>query len=133
MEILKADSRATVRAPERHFTGNVYQDPIFDTPKPARVRSVRVTFAPGSRTHWHTHPFGQTLYITDGFGRVQRLGDAVHEVRAGDVVWFAPGEKHWHGAAPDHGMTHIAMQEHLDGVHVTWLEPVREEDYMAGS
>ncbi len=129
MKILESGSRRTSTAPDTYFTGTVFQDPIHDAPDPARAKALSVTFTPGSRTNWHTHPLGQTLYVTAGIGRVQVLGDVVREIRVGDVIWFAPGEKHWHGAAPEHQMSHIAIQEHQDGTHVEWLEPVSEADY----
>ena len=129
MEITKAGSAATRRAPADAFTGTVWQDPIIDAPAPARIRSTRVAFEPGARTAWHTHPLGQTLHVTFGVGRVQTWGGPVREIRAGDTVWIPPDEKHWHGAAPDNAMVHIAFQEHLDGNHVTWLEQVSDEQY----
>jgi quercetin dioxygenase-like cupin family protein len=104
-------------------------DPLFQAPEPARVAGAHVTFEPGARTVWHTHPLGQTLIVTSGCGRVQRWGGPIGEIRPGDVVWFAAGEKHWHGAAPTTGMTHIAIQEKLDGKVVDWLEPVSAEQY----
>jgi quercetin dioxygenase-like cupin family protein len=103
---------------------------VADTPEPARLQAVMVRFDPGARTAWHTHPLGQTLYILAGCGRAQTLGGPIREIRAGDVVWIPPGEKHWHGAAPTTAMTHLAMQERLDGVAVEWLEPVSDGDYM---
>jgi len=129
MEITKAGSAATRQAPADAFTGTVWQDPIIDAPAPARIRSTRVAFEPGARTAWHTHPLGQTLHVTFGVGRVQTWGGPVREIRAGDTVWIPPDEKHWHGAAPDNAMVHIAFQEHLDGNHVTWLEQVSDEQY----
>ena len=120
---------ATVRASASYFTGTVWQDPIIEAPAPATQRAVKVNFEPGSRTAWHTHPLGQTLYITAGVGHVQVWGEAVREVRAGDVVYFAPNEKHWHGASPTMRMEHIAMQEAKDGKHVDWLEHVSDEQY----
>jgi len=113
------------------FTGTVWQDPIIEAPAPARIRSAWVRFEPGARTAWHTHPLGQTLHVVSGVGRVQTLGGPVREIHAGDTVWIPPGEKHWHGAAPTVAMTHLAMQEHLDGTHVTWLEHVTDEQYNA--
>jgi quercetin dioxygenase-like cupin family protein len=104
-------------------------DPLFDTPDPARVVGAQVTFEPGARTAWHTHPLGQTLIVTSGCGRVQRWGGRVEVIHPGDVVWFPPGEKHWHGASPTAGMTHIAIQEKLDGKTVEWLEHVSDEEY----
>jgi quercetin dioxygenase-like cupin family protein len=107
----------------------VWQDPIIEAPDPARIRAGRVSFEPGARTAWHTHPLGQTLHVISGAGRVQALGGPIHEIRAGDTVWIPAGEKHWHGAAPTTGMVHIALQEALDGTHVTWLEHVTDEQY----
>jgi quercetin dioxygenase-like cupin family protein len=129
MDIINAEARPTRRAPSDAFTGTVWQDPIIDTASPARARSARVTFEPGARTHWHTHPLGQTLHVTSGIGRIQKEGEPVHTLRAGDSVWIAPGEKHWHGASPTTAMVHIAIHEHLDGQHVVWLEPVTDEQY----
>ncbi|WP_339948431.1 cupin domain-containing protein [uncultured Albimonas sp.] len=122
--------RPAARAAADHFTGEVWQEPINSAPAPARVASIRVTFLPGARTNWHTHPFGQTLFVVSGFGRVGTRGGPVRVVRPGDTVWFAPGEEHWHGAAPDSPMAHIAMQEKDDGRTADWLEPVAEDDYL---
>jgi quercetin dioxygenase-like cupin family protein len=129
MDIKKAGSTPTRLAPANYFSGTVMQDPIIEAPEPARLRSTLVTFAPGGRTAWHTHPLGQTLYIVSGVGRVQSAGGPVREVRAGDVVWFAPGERHWHGASPQNGMVHVAMQEAKDGSYVDWAEHVSDADY----
>jgi quercetin dioxygenase-like cupin family protein len=129
MEIKTCGSVPSRRAPSSWFTGTVWQDPIVEAPAPARVRSLLVRFEPGARTNWHTHPLGQTLYVVAGCGRVQSEGGPVKEIRAGDVVWIAPGEKHWHGAAPGTFMTHIAMQEANDGKTADWLEPVSDADY----
>jgi quercetin dioxygenase-like cupin family protein len=129
MEVFKGGARPTRRAPKEYFTGTVWQDPIIEAPEPARLRSSRVTFEPGARTAWHTHPFGQTLYVVAGAGRAQSWGGPVREIRAGDVVWFAPDEKHWHGAAPATAMVHVAMQEAKDGKYVDWQEYVSDEDY----
>ena len=129
MEITKAGSAPTRRANADWFAGTVWQDPIVEAPDPARIKAVRVTFEPGSRTAWHTHPLGQTLHVVSGIGRVQTLGGPVQEIRPGDTVWIPPDEKHWHGAAPDRGMVHIALHEHLDGKHVTWMEQVSDDDY----
>ena len=104
---------------------------MIEAPEPARVRSLKVSFAPGARTNWHTHPLGQTIHIVAGVGRVQADGSPVRAVRTGDTVWFAPGERHWHGAAPDHGMIHIAFQEALDGAQADWMEPVADADYLS--
>lgn len=129
MDITPLGTHATKRAPGTYFTGTVWQDPVVETPAPARLRATRVSFEPGARTAWHTHPLGQTLYVLTGVGRVQALGGPVREIRAGDTVFFAPDEKHWHGAAPTHGMSHLAMQEAQDGSVVTWLEHVTDEQY----
>jgi len=131
MEIHPAGSRPTRRAPQQYFTGTVWQDPIAATPAPARVVATRVSFEPGARTNWHTHPLGQTLYVISGVGRVQTKGGPVQEIRAGDVVWIPPNEKHWHGGSPTNGMVHIAMQESLDGNYSTWMEPVTDAEYSA--
>ncbi|MBN9001427.1 MAG: cupin domain-containing protein, partial [Rhizobiales bacterium] len=119
----------TRRGPADYFTGTVWMDPIVNAPAPARVAAARVAFEPGARTAWHTHPLGQTLYVISGVGRVQKQGEPVREIRAGDTVWIPPGEKHWHGAAPDHAMTHVAIQEAVNGSAVEWLEQVSEADY----
>ncbi|MDK1385038.1 hypothetical protein ILFOPFJJ_04246 [Ensifer psoraleae] len=129
MEIMECGSRPSVRGAAEYFTGSVRQDPVLEAPEPARVRAVTVTFEPGARTAWHTHPLGQTLIVTAGRGLAQSWGGALREIRAGDVVWFPPGEKHWHGAGPDTAMTHIAIQEALDGKVVDWLEHVTVEQY----
>jgi quercetin dioxygenase-like cupin family protein len=129
MEIKKCGSRPSARGPEEYFTGTVRVDPLFEAPDPARARSASVTFEPGARTAWHTHPLGQTLIVTSGFGRVQKWGGPVEEIRPGDVVWFEPNEKHWHGASPTVAMTHIAVQEALNGKVVDWMEKVSDEDY----
>lgn len=112
------------------FTGHVRLTPLVATPEPARLRGVSVTFQAGARTAWHTHPLGQTLIVTAGLGLAQTDGGPVRTLRPGDVVWFGPGEKHWHGAGPENDMTHIALQEELDGASVTWLEHVEDEDYL---
>ena len=127
--IMRRGERPTRRASSDWFTGTVWQDPIVEAPEPARVRAIVVTFEPGSRTAWHTHPLGQTLYVTSGTGRFQTFGEPVQTIAAGDTVWIPPGEKHWHGAGPDTMMTHIAIQEALDGGPVEWLEKVSDEDY----
>jgi len=131
MEHHKAGSRPTKFGPATAFTGTVFQDPIVDAPAPARIRTLRVTFLPGARTFWHTHPLGQTLHVLSGVGRFQSRGERIVEIRPGDTVWIAPGEEHWHGAAPGAAMCHLAMQEYLDGTAVTWLEAVSDEDYAA--
>jgi quercetin dioxygenase-like cupin family protein len=132
MEIRRSDSHATGRGPEEWFTGNVRIDPLFEAPKPARARGASVTFEPGARTAWHTHPLGQTLIVTSGVGWAQQEGGPVEEIRLADVVWFGPNEKHWHGATPTTAMTHIAIQESLDGQVVEWLEHVGDEEYLSG-
>ncbi len=129
MEIKRAGTQPSVKGPEEWFTGAVRQDRLISAPEPARVESVSVTFEPGARTAWHSHPLGQTLIVTAGCGRAQRWGGPVEEIRPGDVVWFAPGEKHWHGGSPKTAMTFIAIQERLDGRVVDWMEPVSEEQY----
>jgi quercetin dioxygenase-like cupin family protein len=133
MDIHPCGSRPSRRGPADSFTGVVWQDPIIEAPAPARIRSGLVRFEPGARTHWHTHPLGQTLCVMSGCGRVQSWGGKVREIRAGDVVWIPPGEKHWHGAGPATVMMHVAMQEALDGKHVEWLEPVTDEQYKAAA
>ena len=129
MEITRSGSRPSGQGPAEYFTGAVRIDPVIQAPEPARVASATVTFEPGARTAWHTHPLGQTLLVTAGFGRAQRWGGPIEDIRPGDVVWFAPGEKHWHGASPTTAMTHIAIQERLDGKAVDWLEQVSDEEY----
>jgi quercetin dioxygenase-like cupin family protein len=132
MEIKRNGSRPSGTGPAEYFTGAVRVDPLFDAPDPARVRGAHVTFEPGARTAWHTHPLGQTLIVTSGLGWVQREGGQIEEIRPGDVVWFAPGEKHWHGASANTAMSHIAIQEALNGSPVTWLERVSEAQYQLG-
>ncbi len=132
MEIRRQGSQPSKEGPADWFTGAVQIEPLFEAAEPARARGARVTFEPGARTAWHTHPLGQTLIITAGRGRVQRAGGPVEEVHPGDVVWFSPNEKHWHGATPDAAMTHIGIHEALDGKTVDWLEPVSDEEYRAG-
>ena len=129
MEIIPAGQRATKRAPDNYFTGTVWQDPIVAAPEPARLAATRVTFEPGARTAWHSHPLGQTLYVISGIGRVQTASGPVREIRAGDTVWIPPGEKHWHGASPNNAMCHIAMQEAQNGNTATWMEMVSDEQY----
>jgi quercetin dioxygenase-like cupin family protein len=129
MDIRRVGSVASGVGPGEWFTGAVRIDPLFQAAEPARVVGASVTFEPGARTAWHTHPLGQTLIVTAGCGWAQREGGAVEEIRPGDVVWFAPGEKHWHGAAATTAMTHIAIQERLDGRAVDWMEQVSEEQY----
>jgi quercetin dioxygenase-like cupin family protein len=129
MEIKRAGTQASTRGPSEWFTGTVRIDPLHTAPDPARVQCACVTFEPGARTAWHTHPLGQTLVVVSGSGRAQRWDGPIEEIRPGDVVWFAPGEKHWHGAAPTTAVTHIAIQERLDGRAVDWLEHVSDEQY----
>lgn len=129
--IIHRSGRATLRASSEYFTGTVWQDPIVEAPAPANLRALRVSFEPGARTAWHTHPLGQTIYVTDGVGLVQREGGPVQVVRPGDVVFFEPNERHWHGASPKVGMVHIAMQEAKDGKHVDWAEHVTDAQYLS--
>jgi quercetin dioxygenase-like cupin family protein len=131
MQIKRAGSQPSTKGPADWFTGTVRIDPLFPVTPPARTAANAVTFEPGARTAWHTHPLGQTLIVTAGCGRAQREGGPIEEIRPGDVVCFAPGEKHWHGAAPTTAMTHIAIQESLDGQAVDWLEKVSDEQYRA--
>ena len=131
MDITRAGSQPSGKGPSDWFTGTVRIDPLFTAPDPARAGGALVTFEPGARTAWHTHPFGQTLIVTAGVGRVQHEGGPVEQIRPGDVVWFPPGEKHWHGAAPATAMSHIAIQERQDGSPVTWMEHVTDADYGA--
>jgi len=126
MEIKRVGSQASHPGPADYFTGTVRVDPLWDAPEPARLSAASVTFEPGARTAWHTHPYGQTLIVTAGCGRAQRWGGPVEEIRPGDVVWFPPNEKHWHGAGENTAMTHIALQEKLDGKAVTWMEKTGE-------
>jgi quercetin dioxygenase-like cupin family protein len=129
MEIKRVGSQASGKGPTDWFTGTVRIDPLFQPSDPARIGGASVTFEPGARTAWHTHPLGQTLIVTAGYGLVQREGGPIEEIRPGDVVWFPPGEKHWHGASPTTAMTHIAIQESLDGKAVDWMEHVTDEQY----
>lgn len=129
MEIRKAGTQPSAKGPSDWFTGTVRIDPLFAPPDPARVVAASVTFEPGARTAWHTHPLGQTLIVTAGAGLVQREGGPIQPIHPGDVVWFSPGEKHWHGAAPTTAVTHIAIQEKLDGKTVDWLDHVTDEQY----
>lgn len=129
MDIRRVGSEPSGKGPADYFSGTVRVDPLFQAPDPARVSGAAVTFEPGARTAWHTHPLGQTLIVTAGFGRVQRWGGPTEEIRPGDVVWFPPGEKHWHGASPTTALTHIALQEKLDGKHVKWMEKVSDDQY----
>ena len=132
MELKTNGSQPASKGPEEYFTGNVRIDPLFTSPEPARVRCASVTFEPGARSAWHRHPLGQTLIVTSGCGWVQSEGQPKVEIRSGDVVWCPPNEKHWHGATPDTAMTHIAIQEALDGKVVEWLEKVSDEQYRTG-
>ena len=129
MDIKRIGSQASDKGPSEWFTGTVRIDPLFQAPAPAHVRCASVTFEPGARTAWHTHPLGQTLIVTAGCGWVQHDGGPVDEIHPGDVVWFPPGEKHWHGATAMTAMTHIAIQEQLDGKTVEWMEKVSDEQY----
>jgi quercetin dioxygenase-like cupin family protein len=129
MDVKRSGSQSSRKGPAEYFTGTVRIDPLFDAADPARVVGASVTFEPGARTAWHTHPLGQTLIVTAGSGRARRWGGPVEEIRSGDVISFAPGEKHWHGAAPTTAMTHIAIQERLDGKTVEWMEKVSDEQY----
>ena len=131
MEIRRSGAQPSAKGPADWFTGAVRIDPLFTAPEPARAVGALVTFEPGARTAWHTHPLGQTLIVIAGCGRVQHEGGPIEEVHAGDVIWFPPGEKHWHGASPTTAMTHIAIQEQLDGKAVDWLEKVSDEQYGA--
>jgi quercetin dioxygenase-like cupin family protein len=133
MEIKRSGSRPSGLGPADYFTGAVRLDPLFEAPEPARARGVHVTFEPGARTAWHTHPLGQTLIVTSGRGWAQVWGGRREELHPGDVIWFPPGEKHWHGATATTAMTHIAIQEARDGKTVEWLEQVSAEQYLAPS
>ena len=131
MNIQRSDSRTTAPGPADYFTGTVHIDRLLDAPAPARVAGASVTFEPGARTAWHTHPLGQTLIVTAGRGWAQHAGGPIEEIRPGDVIWIPPGEKHWHGAAATTPLTHIAIQEKLDGRAVDWLEKVTDDEYHA--
>jgi len=133
MEIMRAGTRASRKGSADYFSGEVRQDPVAEATAPGRVRSVWVSFEPGARTNWHTHPLGQTLVVTQGLGRCQRWGGPVEEIRPGDVVSIPAGEKHWHGAAPEVAVVHLAIHEALEGKHIDWLEPVSEADYAGGA
>lgn len=132
MDITRSDSRTHKPADPAYFTGTVWQEPVIEAPDPARVRALRVTFLPGARTAWHTHPLGQTLYVLSGVGRVGTRGGPMQVIRAGDTVWIPPGEEHWHGASPDQMMCHLAIQEGQDGRAADWLEQVSDADYDTG-
>jgi quercetin dioxygenase-like cupin family protein len=129
MELSSPEQMPSKRAPAEYFTGTVWLESFMEAPPPARLRAARVRFDPGARTNWHTHPLGQTLYVLTGLGLIQTEGQTARTIRPGDVVWIPPGEKHWHGAAPQHAMTHLAMQEAQDGTVATWLEPVSAPQY----
>jgi quercetin dioxygenase-like cupin family protein len=131
VDIKRNGSEPSARGPADYFTGSVRIDAPFKACAPARLNGATVTFEPGARTAWHTHPLGQTLIVTAGLGRVQRKGGPVESIRPGDIVWFEPGEKHWHGASPATAMTHIAIAEALDGAVVDWMEQVTDEEYGA--
>jgi quercetin dioxygenase-like cupin family protein len=132
MKITRSGSQASAKGPSEYFTGTVRIDAPFAGEEPARIGGATVTFEPGARTAWHTHPLGQTLIVTTGLGWVQREGEPIEEISPGDIVWLAPGEKHWHGATPTTAMTHIAIAEKLNGSPVDWLEKVTDEQYSAG-
>ena len=131
MNITRSGAQPSGKGPSEWFTGTVRIDSLFSPPDPARVAGALVTFEPGARTAWHTHPLGQTLIVMTGLGWVQREGGPVQEIRPGDVVWFEPGEKHWHGASPATAMSHIAIQEKLNGSPVDWMEHVTDDQYRA--
>lgn len=131
MDIKKSGSQPSTKGSEDWFTGTVRIDPLISAPAPARIAGASVTFEPGARTAWHTHPLGQTLIVIAGAGRAQRWGGLIEEIRPGDVVWIPPGEKHWHGASPMTAMTHIAIQEQVDGKAVEWMEKVSDEQYQS--
>jgi quercetin dioxygenase-like cupin family protein len=132
MDIKRNGSRPSAKGSPDWFTGSVRVDPLFQAPDPARVGGGQVTFEPGARTAWHTHPLGQTLIVTAGSGLAQRWGGPIEPIRPGDVIWFSPGEKHWHGATPTTAMTHIAVQEKMNGKAVDWMEKVSDDQYQAG-
>ena len=129
MQIIKSNSRPTRKASSEYFTGTVWQDPIIEAAEPARVRALKVAFEPGARTAWHTHPLGQTLYIVSGIGLIGLRNGAPRLIKAGDTVWIPPGEEHWHGASATNSMTHIAIQEALNGSVAEWLEQVSDDQY----
>ena len=129
MQIIKSGSRPTRKASSEYFTGNVWQDPIIEADEPARVRALRVSFEPGARTAWHTHPLGQTLHVISGVGLMGLRNEAPQLIKAGDTVWIPPGEEHWHGASATNSMTHIAIQEALDGSVADWLDKVSDDEY----
>ena len=129
MDIKRSGSQPSGKGPAEYFTGTVRVDPLIQADAPARIFAASVTFEPGARTAWHTHPLGQTLIVTAGCGLAQRWGGPIEQIRPGDVIWFPPGEKHWHGATPTTAMTHIAIVEHLDGKSADWMEKVTDEQY----
>ena len=129
MQIIKSGSRPTRKASSEYFTGNVWQDPIIEADEPARVRALRVSFEPGARTAWHTHPLGQTLHVISGVGLMGLRNEAPQLIKAGDTVWIPPDEEHWHGASETNSMTHIAIQEALDGSVADWLDKVSDDEY----
>ena len=131
MQIIKSNSRPTRKASSEYFTGTVWQDPIIEAAKPARVRALKVAFEPGARTAWHTHPLGQTLYIINGTGLVGLRNEAPQLIKAGDTVWIQPEEEHWHGASATNSMMHIAIQEALNGSVAKWLEKVSDDQYLS--
>ena len=129
MQIIKSGSKPTRKASSEYFTGNVWQDPIIEADEPARVRALRVSFEPGARTAWHTHPLGQTLHVISGVGLIGLRNEAPQLIKAGDTVWIPPGEEHWHGASATNSLTHIAIQEALDGSVADWLDKVSDDEY----
>ena len=129
MQIIKSGSRPTRKASSEYFTGNVWQDPIIEADEPARVRALKVSFEPEARTAWHTHPLGQTLHVINGVGLIGLRNEAPQLIKAGDTVWIPPGEEHWHGASATNSMTHIAIQEALDGSVADWLDKVSDDEY----
>lgn len=131
MDIKRSGAEPSRQGPAEYFSGSVRIDPLFDAPDPARVRSARVTFEPRARTAWHSHPLGQILIVVSGTGLAQRWGGPIEEIRPGDVIWFPPGEKHWHGAAPTSSLTHIAIQEAMNGSAAEWMEHVTDQQYGA--
>jgi quercetin dioxygenase-like cupin family protein len=131
MEIKRSGSQASIKGPANWFTGTVRVDAVFQATEPGRATGATVTFEASARTVWHSHPLGQTLLVTSGLGLVQRDGGAIEEIRPGDIVWFPPGEKHWHGASPATAMTHIAITENLDGKNTDWMEPVNDAQYQS--
>jgi len=131
MDIKRSGSQPSGKGPSEYFIGTIRLDPLFEAPTPARAVGVSITCEPGAREAWHTHPLGQTLIVTAGCGRVQHWGGPIEEIRPGDVIWFEPGEKHWHGATPTTAVTYIAIQERLAGLTVDWMEQVSDEQYQA--